>query len=1332
MLKVGGIWCIIAESVKQSRFSTPITRKEEEMRRFKSNSVYIRGLFILAAVICLSGQSAFGLYCSASGGCSDSIPGSLNIDSVVVGSINNSGTGCDGYFDYTSLSTTMQIGLGYAITVINGDPYNSSDQCGIWVDWNQDEDFGDAGEMIPVSGGNVVFTATITPPAGAALGSTRMRIRIRWTGTLSPCGTTTWGEVEDYTIIVVPAGPQTRIYGKKWNDLNDNGVKDIGEPGLGGWTIFLDQNYNGVIDPNDVVTTTNSQGNYEFTGMEPNKYYFVSESDQAGWINTYPGAGGTHYRYWVEENNDVELNFGNYQIHNCNISGYKFEDVNGNGVWDAGEGVLSGWEIYIDENENGQWDSGEPKTITDGSGYYEFTNLAPGYYSIIEVPQNGWFQTYPGLTSGRLWGLTGGVSHEYTRIVEVNLGTMTIENSFIAPFELMIIGGDCLTAGPSTLFYCPLRPTSMETADSLFFEIDCETGIVLDEGVLEMPANEIASRCTWHNGILYVVSIVIPYGDPRVTYLNRYDAFTKELISRDPLIEGAGDGMAGDPYEDVLLSNLLVKWTLFEINPDTSSVVRKILQQLPNRASVAYTQGVLYKTHFGMDEMTITHRYDGSLISTEVIDDGVRFDGIASGIGTKGGHRIWIGKKNIEVNFGGRADNDGVLTGVKYEDLNGNGMRDANEPSKAGQEIYIDLDGDVHRDAEEPMTITDVNGNWEIGGLQYGRYFVREVQQKGYKCTEPGLEWIQSIDVNRPRDIVFDELRNLLYIGTEAGTIERYDLGTNQFLSPVEIGGSLHGMDITADYSVLYVAETELSDGNGVVHKINLNTLSVTDLTYTVGSNEEGSYDIAIGSEGIGLFTVGYNGSGWVRLYGLDASTDAITVRSDIPGHSTIDDDARLVRSYDRGTILLIENNSDGWVAMYEASSDSFVRQYSFGDYLYQSPVALNHDGSMAAIQLDGHCRIVDSDFDMVMGFDDSRMGAAFDPYGNLFYQFNYEHETLFVLDTIVWELLHNVSSGQITKTYQKFNNGETAITGDGRVLGITDPNYVVLFRKEHYTTALPGRTMGGLDFGNKAKLCGDIDVDGDVDFSDLGYLCEDWLRYEISIDIAPVVRDYFVNMLDFARFANAWLSEEGDSNWDALCDVMPGSGDSVIDFRDLEVMTEEWLLEGVRHDSDIAGADGYVNFEDFACLAGNWRIAENIIEYDEDFETGDFNNLPWVHSGYSAWRIDSAARFEGSYSAKSGDLPYSNESILSVTITCGEGNVYFMLKSGGGGLFRFYDCEELAYNWDGEWDGDLDWSLVEIPVIAGEHTFKWSFRRESYGEPFAWIDAIRFPPAND
>jgi putative hemolysin len=138
-------------------------------------------------------------YCEASGECGE------YIGSVQVGTIDRT-SGCTNYDDYTGFSTTMQRGTGYPIIVTNGGSVFEGDQCGIWVDWNQDDDFGDAGESfstIDASGG--IFTATITPPAGATLGDTRMRIRIAFTGPLGPCGPYAFGEVEDYTINVTAA-----------------------------------------------------------------------------------------------------------------------------------------------------------------------------------------------------------------------------------------------------------------------------------------------------------------------------------------------------------------------------------------------------------------------------------------------------------------------------------------------------------------------------------------------------------------------------------------------------------------------------------------------------------------------------------------------------------------------------------------------------------------------------------------------------------------------------------------------------------------------------------------------------------------------------------------------------------------------------------------------------------------------------------------------------------------------------------------------------------------------------------------------------------------------
>jgi hypothetical protein len=71
------------------------------------------------------------------------------------------------------------------------------------------------------------------------------------------------------------------------------------------------------------------------------------------------------------------------------------------------------------------------------------------------------------------------------------------------------------------------------------------------------------------------------------------------------------------------------------------------------------------------------------------------------------------------------------------------------------------------------------------------------------------------IPVPNHRDLVFDPARDLLYITTNAGTVQRYDVGGQQLLSPLNVGTALNGADITPDGSALYVTDSQTSSGNG-------------------------------------------------------------------------------------------------------------------------------------------------------------------------------------------------------------------------------------------------------------------------------------------------------------------------------------------------------------------------------------------------------------------------------------------------------------------------------------------------------------------------------------
>jgi len=126
------------------------------------------------------------------------------ISNVLIGDINNN-SGSDGYADYTdSQSTDVKIEVDYLLTITNGNYDN--DTYSVWVDWNQDGDFDDAGEDIASESGGDVYTTTITPPTGVAVGAKIMRVRVNFWEIATACENTEWGEVEDYTLNVISNG----------------------------------------------------------------------------------------------------------------------------------------------------------------------------------------------------------------------------------------------------------------------------------------------------------------------------------------------------------------------------------------------------------------------------------------------------------------------------------------------------------------------------------------------------------------------------------------------------------------------------------------------------------------------------------------------------------------------------------------------------------------------------------------------------------------------------------------------------------------------------------------------------------------------------------------------------------------------------------------------------------------------------------------------------------------------------------------------------------------------------------------------------------------------
>ena len=566
----------------------------------------------------------------------------------------------------------------------------------VWVDYDGDNAI-DGGEPTATSATGGAYTIT-----GVLAGTWTLRQApngayrctqpspCTYTVTLPSNGTTTGRSFGNYV--------SRSVSGTVFDDRDTDGIgPEPGESGLAGWTVYSDEDGDSVHDATEPVTTSNSLGVYNLTGLA-NGNYRIRIVGQAGWTCSAP-AGCLNTGSIGSGQSDTAKNFGVWGP--ATIAGTASEDADADG--DA-DGALAGRTIYVDTDGDGVHDAGETSTTSSATGAWSISGLNPGTYVVRQVLPGGWTCSSPSPCSYTVVTSAGGLTgRNFTSYTGGSISGTVREDT------------DADGDGDTVL-----------TGRTVFLDADGDGAHDAGE-----TATATGAGGTYSFGGLvpatYTVRQVVPGGWTQSVPAAGHTvvvASGSAAPGRDFAAWTTGS-IAGAVFEDAD----------FDGSPreagDPGLAGRVVY--LDADGDAVQDAGEQQATADGAGGFTLAGLRPGSYLVRPVLPTGwaCAFPAecaqpvtVASGAAVTG------------TDFGSYVG--ASVSGTVFEDADADGAaREAGEPGTAGRRLYLDADGDGERDASEPTTLSAPDGTFSFTGVVARSWQLRLEPSDGYACDSP-------------------------------------------------------------------------------------------------------------------------------------------------------------------------------------------------------------------------------------------------------------------------------------------------------------------------------------------------------------------------------------------------------------------------------------------------------------------------------------------------------------------------------------------------------------------------------------------------------------------